>query len=203
MKYSRSEALYNHRMAGRIRRLHIKPMNGDEQNIAAHSWGVAMILLDLFPAVSRSCLIYALRHDVPEIVTGDVPANVKWQHPSLHHELECIEEDFLDKMSWPTESEKHGVPYLAGSENWHNERLYIKIADRVELLFYCLEQIYMGNLLLMDVLKNARDKLREHLELIDPSQSMDVHKYVRDYSDFLAEKFSEGHPVPRDVLSIS
>ena len=203
MKYSRSEALYNHRMAGRIRRLHIKPMNGDEQNIAAHSWGVAMILLDLFPAVSRSCLIYALRHDVPEIVTGDVPANVKWQHPGLQDTLEWIEEGFLNKMSWPTESEKHGVPYLAGSENWHNERLYIKIADRVELLFYCLEQIYMGNLLLMDVFKNARDKLREHLELIDPSQSMDVHKYIRGYSDFLAEKFSEGHPVPRDVLFIS
>lgn len=203
MKYSRSEVLYNHRMAGRIRRLHIKPMNGDEQNIAAHSWGVTMILLDLFPAVSRSCLIFALRHDVPEIVTGDVPANVKWQHPNLHHELGCIEEDFLDKMSWPKESEKHGVLHLAGSENWHNERLYIKIADRVELLFYCLEQIYMGNLLLMDVFKNARDKLKEHLELIDPSQSMDVYKYVRGYSDFLAEKFSEGHPVPRDVLSIS
>mgnify|MGYP003139673010 FL=1 len=203
MNYSRSEALYNHRMAGRIRRLHIKPMNGDEQNIAAHSWGVAMILLDLFPAVSRSCLIYALRHDVPEIVTGDVPANVKWQHPGLQDTLEWIEEGFLNKMSWPTESVKHGVPYLAGSENWHNERLYIKIADRVELLFYCLEQIYMGNLLLMDVFKNARDKLKDHLELIDPSQSMDVHKYIRGYSDFLAEKFSEGHPVPRDVLSIS
>ena len=203
MKYSRSEALYNHRMAGRIRRLHIKPMNGDEQNIAAHSWGVTMILLDLFPAVSRSCLIFALRHDVPEIVTGDVPANVKWEHPVLQDTLEGIEERFLDKMSWPKESKKHGVPHLAGSENWNNERLYIKIADRVELLFYCLEQIYMGNLLLMDVFKNARDKLKEHLELIDPSQSMDVHKYVRDYSDFLAEKYSEGHPVPRDVLSIS
>ena len=203
MKYSRSEALYNHRMAGRIRRLHIKPMNGDEQNIAAHSWGVTMILLDLFPAVSRSCLIFALRHDVPEIVTGDVPANVKWEHPVLQDTLEGIEEGFLDKMSWPTESKKHGLPHLAGSENWHNERLYIRIADRVELLFYCLEQIYMGNLLLMDVFKNARDKLKDHLELIDPSQSMDVHKYVRDYSDFLAEKYSEGHPVPRDVLSIS
>ena len=203
MKYSRSEALYNHRMAGRIRRLHIKPMNGDEQNIAAHSWGVAMILLDLFPAVSRSCLIYALRHDVPEIVTGDVPANVKWEHPGLQDTLEWIEEGFLNKMSWPTESKKHGLPHLAGSENWHNERLYIRIADRVELLFYCLEQIYMGNLLLMDVFKNARDKLKDHLELIDPSQAMDVHKYIKGYSDFLAEKFSGGHPVPRDVLSIS
>ena len=203
MKYSRSEALYNHRMAGRIRRLHIKPMNGDEQNIAAHSWGVAMILLDLFPAVSRSCLIYALRHDVPEIVTGDVPANVKWGHPGLQDTLEWIEEGFLNKMGWPTESEKHGLPHLAGSENWHNERLYIRIADRVELLFYCLEQIYMGNLLLIDVFKNARDKLKDYLGLIDPSQAMDVHKYIRGYSDFLAEKFSEGHPVPRDVLSIS
>ncbi len=203
MNYSRSEALYNHRMAGRIRRLHIKPMNGDEQNIAAHSWGVAMILLDLFPAVSRSCLIYALRHDVPEIVTGDIPANVKWEHPGLQNTLEFIEEGFLNKMGWPTESKKHGVPHLTGSENWHNERLYIRIADRVELLFYCLEQIYMGNLLLMDVFKNARDKLKDHLELIDPSQSMDVHKYIKGYSDFLAEKFPKDHPVPRDVLSIS
>ena len=192
MEYSRSEAVYNHRMAGRIRRLHIKPMNGDEQNIAAHSWGVAMILLDLFPCVSRSCLVFALRHDVPEIVTGDVPANVKWQHPGLQNTIEWIEEGFLEKMGWPTDL-----------KDQHEEKTYIRIADRVELLFYCLEQIYMGNLLLMDVFKNARDKLKEHLELIDPSQSMDVHKYVRDYSDFLAEKFSEGHPVPRDVLSIS
>ena len=203
MEYSRSEAVYNHRMAGRIRRLHIKPMNGDEQNIAAHSWGVAMILLDLFPCVSRSCLVFALRHDVPEIVTGDVPANVKWQHPGLQDTLEWIEEGFLERMGWPTESEKHGVPHLAGSENWHNERLYIKIADRVELLFYCLEQIYMGNLLLIDVFENVREKLNDDLLKLNPSQAVDVQEYIKAYSGFLADKFSKDHKVPCDVLSIS
>ena len=144
MEYSRSEAVYNHRMAGRIRRLHIKPMNGDEQNIAAHSWGVAMILLDLFPCVSRSCLVFALRHDVPEIVTGDVPANVKWQHPGLQDTIEWIEEGFLEKMGWPTDL-----------KDQHEEKTYIRIADRVELLFYCLEQIYMGMLIVMKLLKNG------------------------------------------------
>ena len=192
MEYSRSEAVYNHRMAGRIRRLHIKPMNGDEQNIAAHSWGVAMILLDLFPCVSRSCLVFALRHDVPEIVTGDVPANVKWQHPGLQDTIEWIEEGFLEKMGWPTDL-----------KDQHEEKTYIRIADRVELLFYCLEQIYMGNLLLMDVLENVREKLNDDLLKLNPSQAVDVQEYIKAYSGFLADKFSKNHKVPCDVLSIS
>ena len=192
MEYSRSEAVYNHRMAGRIRRLHIKPMNGDEQNIAAHSWGVAMILLDLFPCVSRSCLVFALRHDVPEIVTGDVPANVKWQHPGLQDTLEWIEEGFLERMGWPTDL-----------KDQHEEKTYIRIADRVELLFYCLEQIYMGNLLLMDVFENVRGKLNDDLLELNPSQAVDVQEYIKAYSGFLADKFSKNHKVPCDVLSIS
>jgi len=192
MEYSRSEAVYNHRMAGRIRRLHIKPMNGDEQNIAAHSWGVAMILLDLFPCVSRSCLVFALRHDVPEIVTGDVPANVKWQHPGLQDTLEWIEEGFLERMGWPTDL-----------KDQHEEKTYIRIADRVELLFYCLEQIYMGNLLLIDVFENVREKLNDDLLKLHPSQAVDVQEYIKAYSGFLADKFSKDHKVPCDVLSIS
>lgn len=192
MEYSRSEAVYNHRMAGRIRRLHIKPMNGDEQNIAAHSWGVAMILLDLFPCVSRSCLVFALRHDVPEIVTGDVPANVKWQHPGLQDTLEWIEEGFLERMGWPTDL-----------KDQHEEKTYIRIADRVELLFYCLEQIYMGNLLLIDVFENVREKLNDDLLKLHPSQAVDVQEYIKAYSGFLADKFSKNHKVPCDVLSIS
>ena len=192
MEYSRSEAVYNHRMAGRIRRLHIKPMNGDEQNIAAHSWGVAMILLDLFPCVSRSCLVFALRHDVPEIVTGDVPANVKWQHPGLQNTIEWIEEGFLEKMGWPTDL-----------KDQHEEKTYIRIADRVELLFYCLEQIYMGNLLLIDVFENVREKLNDDLLKLNPSQAVDVQEYIKAYSGFLAEKFSKNYKVPCDVLSIS
>ena len=192
MEYSRSEAVYNHRMAGRIRRLHIKPVNGDEQNIAAHSWGVAMILLDLFPCVSRSCLVFALRHDVPEIVTGDVPANVKWQHPGLQDTLEWIEEGFLERMGWPTDL-----------KDQHEEKTYIRIADRVELLFYCLEQIYMGNLLLIDVFENVREKLNDDLLKLHPSQAVDVQEYIKAYSGFLAEKFSKNHKVSCDVLSIS
>ena len=192
MEYSRSEAVYNHRMAGRIRRLHIKPMNGDEQNIAAHSWGVAMILLDLFPCVSRSCLVFALRHDVPEIVTGDVPANVIWQHPGLQDTLEWIEEGFLERMGWPTDL-----------KDQHEEKTYIRIADRVELLFYCLEQIYMGNLLLIDVFENVREKLNDDLLKLHPSQAVDVQEYIKAYSGFLADKFSKDHKVPCDVLSIS
>ncbi len=82
-------------MAGRIRRLHIRPMNGDEQNVAAHTWGVAMILLDLFPDVSREALVFTLRHDVPEVVTGDIPANVKWDNPEIDRALQRREKRFF------------------------------------------------------------------------------------------------------------
>ena len=87
-------------MAGRIRRLHIRPMNGEEQNVAAHTWGVTMILIDLFPDVSKDAILFTLRHDVPEVVTGDIPANVKWDNPGLEDALAEREKEFMKKMGW-------------------------------------------------------------------------------------------------------
>lgn len=194
-KYSSVERTYNIRMAGRIRRLHIRPMNGEEQNVAAHTWGVVMILLDLFPDVSRDAIIFALRHDVPEVVTGDIPANVKWDNPELEEALEKREKQFLEAMGWKT---KHtGVP------SWDRENLYIKIADRIELLFFCLEQMYMGNWLLTDVYVNVRDKIAEDVSLLDKEYMPKIISYVDSYSEYLAKNFSQKAILSHDGLSIS
>lgn len=194
-KYSSVERTYNIRMAGRIRRLHIRPMNGEEQNVAAHTWGVVMILLDLFPDVSRDAIIFALRHDVPEVVTGDIPANVKWDNAELEEALEKREKQFLEAMGWKT---KHtGVP------SWDRENLYIKIADRIELLFFCLEQMYMGNWLLTDVYVNVRDKIAEDVSLLDKEYMPKIISYVDSYSEYLAKNFSQKAILSHDGLSIS
>lgn len=189
--YDLSEKIYNTRMAGRIRRLHIRPMNGEEQNVAAHTWGVAMILLDLFPKVSKETLVFALRHDVPEVSTGDVPANVKWANPELETTLEFMESAFLGDMGW----EKYPPSEY--------DSLAIKVADRIELLFYCLEQMYMGNWLLFDVYENARKKLFQDLSQNMPDMLDPVITYVEAYSGYLEEKFSQVGEFPRDGLSIS
>lgn len=195
-QYTLPEKIYNSRMAGRIRRLHIRPMNGEEQNVAAHTWGLTMILLDLFPDISRDGLIFAIRHDVPEVVTGDIPANVKWAHPALEEALEQREKEFLQKMGW--KSEHTGVP------SWEYENRYIKIADRIELLFYCMEQMYLGNWLLADVYVNVRDKLMEDIEDVsNKKMRAQIIAYVDAYSDYLANNFSKKAVFPRDGLSIS
>lgn len=194
-QYSLPEKIYNTRMAGRIRRLHIRPVNGEEQNVAAHTWGLSMILLDLFPDISKDGLVFALRHDIPEVVTGDIPANVKWANPDLEKALEEREKSFLKDMGW--KSEHGGVP------SWGRENLYIKIADRIELLFYCLEQMYMGNWLLADVYINIRDKIAVDIEVLEKKVRANVIRYIDAYNEYLADNFSQKAISPRDGLSFS
>ena len=195
MTYSLAERIYNTRMAGRIRRLHIRPMNGEEQNVAAHTWGVTMILIDLFPDVSRDAILFALRHDVPEVVTGDIPANVKWANPGLEEALEQREKEFMKKMGW--KSEHSGVP------SYKRENLYIRLADRIELMFYCMEQMYMGNWLLADVYVNVREKIVEDCAQLDNEYINKVFSYIDAYSEYLDKNFSQQALSARDGLSIS
>ena len=195
MTYSLAERIYNTRMAGRIRRLHIRPMNGEEQNVAAHTWGVTMILIDLFPDVSKDAILFTLRHDVPEVVTGDIPANVKWDNPGLEEALAEREKEFMKKMGW--KSEHSGVP------SYKRENLYIKIADRIELMFYCMEQMYMGNWLLADVYVNVREKIVEDCAQLDNGYINKVFSYVDAYSEYLDNNFSQKALSARDGLSIS
>ena len=185
-QYSLAEKIYNTRMAGRIRRLHIRPMNGEEQNVAAHTWGLTMILLDLFPDISKEALVFALRHDVPEVVTGDIPANVKWSHPELEEALELREKEFFKDMGWKAE---HGV--ANGHPAWLRENHYIKVADRVELMFFCIEQMYMGNWLLADVYVNVREKLIDEMdEHLEQKTVERVLQYVDSYSQYLNKHFT-------------
>ena len=182
-------------MAGRIRRLHIRPVIGEEQNVAAHTWGLSMILLDLFPDISKGGLVFALRHDIPEVVTGDIPANVKWANPDLEKALDEREKSFLKDMGWI--SEHGGVP------SWGRENLYIQLADRIELLFYCLEQMYMGNWLLADVYINIRDKIAVDIEVLEKKVRANVIRYIDAYNEYLADNFSQKAISLRDGLSFS
>ena len=191
--YTRSEKIFNVRMAGRIQRLHTRPPNGEHQNVAAHTWGVVMILLDLFPDVSKEAIVYALRHDVPEIVTGDIPANVKWSSSTISEVVEEKERDFFRKMLWSYRV-PDDTPYLA------RELLYIQLADKIELLFYCVEQMCLGNSLLIDVYENIEEKILETIDHLD-TESI-ILEYINGYIQFLVEKYSSSDKLRRDGLSL-
>jgi 5'-deoxynucleotidase YfbR-like HD superfamily hydrolase len=121
---------------GRVRRYHTAPVR--EQSVAAHSWGVAAVLMAAFPGVSGSLLRAALLHDVHEHKTGDIPAPAKWEHEGFSKALEAVEIEL--EMAMNT------VPQLT-----KQEAALLKWADALELVSHCLYDAERGNALALPV----------------------------------------------------
>ncbi len=117
---------------GRVRRYHTRPLVGEQTN-AAHSWGVAALVLALCPTATRALLVAALFHDVAEYETGDIPATTKWASPSLKSALDELEEGVEERL---------GISAAGLSET---ERRVLKLADMLELVIFCRHQQLLGN----------------------------------------------------------
>lgn len=131
--YSEVSGLDAIRAAGRVLRYH---QHGPDlaQRVDAHSWGVATLVLYLWPDASRDLVVAALRHDVGEFYTGDVSATTKWMlSQNAQHELNGLEEKGQDLALSP-------MPSL----NLMEER-QLKLADQLELMLHCLERMRAGD----------------------------------------------------------
>lgn len=129
------------RSAGSIKRFHTVPTIGT-QSVAEHSYHVATLCINLSDGKpSVNLLKAALYHDLAELVTGDIPAPVKWANPNLKKELENIEGVF--------EKEHHIDVSLTP-----NELLILRHADAFECAFYAVDQIMLGNKNMIQVYKN-------------------------------------------------
>lgn len=111
--------------AGRIRRYHAVP-TVEAQTVGLHSWGVAVLLMYIVgDDISAALLKQALKHDAPEIYTGDSPFTAKRDNPALKRLLTDME--------------------LLASEHWvmrdevlsQREQALLKVADTVEGLIWC------------------------------------------------------------------
>lgn len=117
---------------GQIRRFHAWPTIGQE-TVAEHSYYVTMLALALTDyKASKELLKACLFHDLPEQETGDVPATAKWAAPLLKTTLQAMEELFEEKWGLVVD-----IP--------PQDRLILKWADMLALLFYCKQQRDLGN----------------------------------------------------------
>jgi len=132
--------------AGRVKRYHTID-TVKEQTVADHTWGVLMIVRYLTGRPSWSLVEAALLHDVPEVVTGDVPAPAKWQSQQPCDALDEIESKVLDEMKAP-------MPALTSEEV-----LILKIADTTELLLKARREMDLGN----KEFNNVSNRGLEHL----------------------------------------
>jgi 5'-deoxynucleotidase YfbR-like HD superfamily hydrolase len=102
-----------------------------EQNLAAHSFGVAMLVQQVFPECRKELLLAVLHHDLPEYVTGDIPAPVKRASPAISVALEDLE-----RGTAPLYQDFNLLPSEASVLKW---------ADLMELVLWCLEEVMLGN----------------------------------------------------------
>lgn len=146
----------------RVERMHTKFHHSSYTN-GHHSANAAMIayylcLLNsvLNESISK-VLLYMLLHDVAESYVGDIPANAKVEHPALKQVLDTIERDWciLHKIPLPELNE--------------GEKIICKCADLIELGYFCIEEINLGNNHVHEVLENVVDYLesRTHVNGVE------------------------------------
>ncbi len=136
------------RAGGSVQRCHTQRKIG-EYSVAAHSWGVAMLLMQLFPKDFKRLVSYALVHDIPEAWVGDIPSPVFKATKHLKLEMSVIEDKILKKYNLPTMGELN-----------EKDINILKFCDNLELYLWVREQEYLGN----QFLKGMKNRLIEYLK---------------------------------------
>jgi 5'-deoxynucleotidase YfbR-like HD superfamily hydrolase len=134
--------LLQHRAGGAVQRCHTVRHLGS-YSVAEHSWGVAMLLLHLYPD-HPNLLKYALVHDIPESLTGDVPSPAK----SADLDQEVLENTILTRFD---------LPCLKDMTD--DERVILNSCDRLELWIWAVEQLAMGNLFAKEITQNIENAI--------------------------------------------
>lgn len=113
-----------------------------QQTIGQHSFNMLTLLLKVLPGARRELLLSCVFHDLPELITGDVPAPVKRAHPDL--------KDMLDRAEWGI-----GAPLYRDFLLTEEEIDLLKWADRMELVLWCLEEVRYGNTFAVDTVRRG------------------------------------------------
>lgn len=124
------------RAGGAVQRCHTIRHHGS-YSVAEHSWGVAMLLWHLYPDLAPHLVYYALTHDVPEGLTGDVPSTAK-EHQDTTLD-DAINHNF-------------GLPMVSALSD--HEHHVLKSCDWLDLFIWGKEQFSLGNAFAQEIVSN-------------------------------------------------
>jgi 5'-deoxynucleotidase YfbR-like HD superfamily hydrolase len=123
------------------------------QTVAAHSWGVAMMIQRIWPDCRKELILAALQHDLGEQEVGDIPAPAKWRSPDAYKAFALAEDNARNDMGFK-DYEKTLTSF---------ELLVLKIADGMELMALSQNRLNNGELGARIVLNNIGRHLRNQL----------------------------------------
>ena len=126
----------------------------------------------------------ALYHDVPEILTGDLPTPIKYHSPEILQAYRRVEDTAADKLLALLPAELQGAyrPLLFGEAPEYERRL-VKAADKLCALIKCVEERRAGN----DEFRLAERKTLEKL-----------HAYAMDEVEYFLAHFMPGFELTLD-----
>lgn len=101
------------------------------QSVGEHSFGVMMLIQQVYPEARKELYLAAMHHDLPEFITGDIPAPVKRSAPHFAVMLE--------------ELEKSTAPLYQDFGLSAFEEAVLKWCDTMELVLWCLEELHLGS----------------------------------------------------------
>lgn len=129
--------------------------NTRSENICEHSHEVAVVAHALALLTNRHyggqvdpnrCVMLAVYHDVPEILTGDMPTPVKYYNPAIREAYRQVEISACDKLLdlLPQDLREEYSPLLLSEEDSEEHRI-VKAADKISALIKCIEEVGQGN----------------------------------------------------------
>lgn len=152
--------------AGETRRFHTWPVLRS-QNVANHSWHVAMLGWLLYgqsePGITPMFLMALLSHDMAECRLGDIPSPAKRQMDSL---LELADKQSSFRQQWGAAEQEILSGYGLDWENFLTieELRRFKLVDAIEGAAYCVTERSMGNRLIKPCYDNFCKYISELLE---------------------------------------
>lgn len=126
-----------------------------EENIMEHSQQVALIAHALAAIENKiyggnvdasKCVFYAMYHECPEVLTGDLPTPIKYFNRSITGAYKDIEGVASDRLltTLPEELKAELEPYIKADTSCR-EWSIVKAADRLSAYIKCLEERRCGN----------------------------------------------------------
>ncbi len=130
--------------------------NTSTENVCEHSHDVAVLAHALALLHNRRfdgqvdvnrCVLMALYHDAPEILTGDMPTPVKYDNPAIQAAYRQVEEIAANKLlsKLPPDLEADYRELLLPETATTEEQRLVKAADKLAALIKCVEELKQGN----------------------------------------------------------
>ena len=162
--------------------------NTRSENICEHSHEVAVVAHALALMTNRHyggsvdvnrCVLLAVYHDVPEILTGDMPTPVKYYNPAIREAYRQVEQSACDKLleMLPEDLREDYGPLLL-SEDESVEWRIVKAADKISALIKCIEELSQGNREFASARRATEQSIRE-MKL--PAADEFLDKYIPAY----------------------